>query len=162
MALPQSLAEDVGAAIARRLKLGSSLSIDLWESLTARQARAFRVVLARRGLRLVDLLVERDQGCLNCYQDGDAPLCEGCRTIRAKGKPILGLLTRALRENNWHYDGPTEVGLSLVSGNLVHHDGLETSDYWICGYEQVPGDGQRFDVYAVARRLIAAWNDAFE
>lgn len=158
--LPDALAEDVGEAIARRLRAGEALGAPLWESLTARQARALRVTLARRGLRLSGLVVTEDQGCLSCYTDGQAPLCEGCSMMRSKARPTLGRVTRALRESNWHFDGPTEVGLALVSGELVHHDGTEAADYWICGFEQVPGDGVKFDVYAVARRLIAAWRDA--
>lgn len=158
---PKSLAEDVGEAIARRVKVGSALSVELYDSLTARQARRLRVVLARRGLVLRGLEIEQGHSCLNCYQDGEAPLCEACNQVRSHARPTLGRVTRALRESNWHFDGPTEVGLTLVRGELVHHEGTEAADACICGFEQVPGDGARFDVYAVARRLITAWRDAF-
>lgn len=63
-----------------------------------------------------------------------------------------------LRELNTHYDGPGEVCVDargVIMFDLEHaHDPVRC-------VETIPGDGAKFDHVAAARRILAAWRDAW-
>lgn len=82
-------------------------------------------------------------------------------TRRLLGKPpTLRYITAEVRGYNRGFDGPGEVGITRLGGKIVYHDGTPYAYGALCGYESLPGDDQKHDCVAVARRLLAAWRDA--
>lgn len=72
--------------------------------------------------------------------------------------PSVRTLARDLKEANRAYDGPGQVVLAFDFWDGVHAEWRLTGDpeYFEGRHvESIPGDGQRFDAMAVARRLLA-------
>lgn len=68
--------------------------------------------------------------------------------------------TRQVRELNDAYDGPGGVSIHLLDGTgYVSGYEFHEGDHKEYGYEELPGDGRRFDAVGVARRLLAAFRD---
>jgi hypothetical protein len=74
--------------------------------------------------------------------------------------PTLRSVAADVRDLNAKFDGEGEVGISN-GGRVLYQDGLGDMTGCLAGHEVLPGDGRPVDAVAVARRLLAAWRDAW-